>query len=498
MATETPQHFSYSRQRGPYLRAIAPFLLLLTFEGGLFLTMILLFVQNLPLRLGLAVAFGALLLFSLFGVLLRPLRTHHSLTSATLLLRRGGWWLEVPRASIVSARPVQERLAAGLVGMGYDARRQRVDTAFSEEGQIVLELDEPRVLRGKVRGLGAVRQIRCNADRREELLAALVGENPPRRRAPEGDSGTTTSGPAAEEPVGSHAAPSRVARTDGTAEPAARHPPARSPQAMERAPLPAALEARGLTRRFGDRLVVDTLDLRIEPGEVYGFLGPNGAGKTTTIKMLVGLLEPGGGAVFAGGADVWGEPLRAKGVFGYVPDRAHLYEQLTGREFLELIAQLRALPRGESEARIAGLLALLQLEEAAEALCATYSFGMKRKLALAAALVHRPRVLILDEPFNGLDPRSARRLKELLVGLAREGCAIFLSTHDLATAEAVCTRFGVLHRGRLVAEGRSAAELRAHPRAKEEAGSDGIADLEAVFLQLTEEGAAELSQRGAA
>jgi ABC-2 type transport system ATP-binding protein len=130
---------------------------------------------------------------------------------------------------------------------------------------------------------------------------------------------------------------------------------------------------------------------------------------------------------------------------------------------------------------------LVQLDEAAQALCRTYSFGMKRKLALAGALLHRPRVLILDEPFNGLDPRAARRLKDLLVRLAGEGCGIFLSTHDLATAEAMCSRFGVLHRGRLVAEGRSASELR------ERWGGEGAAgDLEEIFLELTEEGGGEL------
>jgi len=158
---------------------------------------------------------------------------------------------------------------------------------------------------------------------------------------------------------------------------------------------------------------------------------------------------------------------------GYVPDRAILYERLTGREFL---AQIRSMPRQEADERIADLLELLELTERADSICGAYSFGMKRKLALAGALLHRPPVLILDEPLNGLDPRSARRLKDLFAELAAGGTAILLSTHDLATAETVCHRVGIIHRGRLVAEG-STDELREIVAAP---------DLETVFLSLTE------------
>jgi ABC-2 type transport system ATP-binding protein len=440
--TSTGEQFSYTGSKGSFLKAISPFLILVLMEGGLGLLLILLLVKS-PLRPGLAIAWCALMLIPVLGVLLRPFWTRHRLTPSTLELRYGANRLDVPREAIVAARPVAERLAHQRLRIDHDPRRERLIACFSEAGQILLELDEPRELGGRLRYRGPVRQVLINVDRPDDLLAALDVSRP---------------APPAEAPA--LALPRAAPRPPGAGG--------------------TAIAARGLTRRYGSKLAVDHLDLQVAHGEIYGFLGPNGAGKTTTIKMLVGLLEPHAGTVALDGHDVWADSLAAKAAFGYVPDRAHLYEQLTGREFLEFIAQMRALPRAGAEARIEELLALLQLEPAADALCGTYSFGMKRKLALAAALLHRPRVLILDEPFNGLDPRSSRRLKDLLVQLADEGCGLLMSTHDLATAEAVCHRLGVLHHGRLVAEGRNAEELRELDSAE--------GGLEAVFLQLTEEG----------
>ncbi len=246
---------------------------------------------------------------------------------------------------------------------------------------------------------------------------------------------------------------------------------------------PLAIRAQQLTRRFKQVTAVDGLDLAVQRGEIYGFLGANGAGKTTTMKMLVGLLQPDAGHVWIDGHDMWserseksdGESLAAKAALGYVADRTMLYERLTGREFLAFLAQLRGIPRHEADERIERLLALLELKERAPSACGAYSFGMKRKLALAGALVHNPTVLILDEPLNGLDPLSARRLKDLFIELATGGTTIFLSTHDLATAESICHRVGIIQRGRLLVEG-SAAELREIAAAS---------NLEDVFLSLT-------------
>jgi len=238
-----------------------------------------------------------------------------------------------------------------------------------------------------------------------------------------------------------------------------------------------AIHTDGLTRRYKDFVAVDKLNLAVHAGEIYGFLGSNGAGKTTTMKMLVGLLRPDAGQAWIDGHDVWAEPLLAKATFGYVADHTMLYERLTGREFLDFLAQIRGMPEREASGRIEQLLDVLDLRDRADTACGTYSFGMKRKLAIAGALIHTPQVLILDEPLNGLDPLSARRLKDLFAELATAGTAIFLSTHDLATAESMCHLVGIIHKGRLLVEGGS-SELRQ---------ITGAPGLEEAFLSLTSE-----------
>ncbi|HMQ33859.1 MAG TPA: ABC transporter ATP-binding protein [Chloroflexaceae bacterium] len=233
--------------------------------------------------------------------------------------------------------------------------------------------------------------------------------------------------------------------------------------------------ADGLSYRYGTRLVVDQLSFTVRAGEIFGFLGPNGAGKGTALKLLVGLLAPDAGRARIAGVDIQSEPLAASAALGYVPDRALLYERLTGREYLQFLAQLRGLPLDTATARSDELLELLDLASHADQLSRSCSLGMRRKLALAGALLHRPAVLILDEPLNGLDPRAAYRLKELLSDLASQGSAILLSTHDLAVAEAIASRVGLLHAGRLVAQGRP-EEVRDLAAAE---------SLEHAFLQLT-------------
>lgn len=240
-------------------------------------------------------------------------------------------------------------------------------------------------------------------------------------------------------------------------------------------PMNIAIHTENLTRAYGRSITVDRLNLSIAQGEIYGFLGTNGAGKTTTMRMLVGLLQPSNGRAWIAGHDVWADPLAAKAAFGYVADRAILYERLTGREFLHFLGQIRGLPLAQTVERINYLLNLLELTAQANSPCGAYSFGMKRKLALAGALLHSPPVLILDEPLNGLDPLSLRRLKDLLRVLATGGTTVLLSTHDLTTAETVCHRVGIMHHGKLLVEG-SANSLKQLVVAS---------DLEAVFLSLT-------------
>jgi ABC-2 type transport system ATP-binding protein len=236
-----------------------------------------------------------------------------------------------------------------------------------------------------------------------------------------------------------------------------------------------AIRTENLTRLYKGFTAVDSLNLEVHAGEIYGFLGSNGAGKTTTMKMLVGLLLPDAGHAWIDGHDVWNEPLVAKAAFGYVADHTMLYDRLTGREFLDFLAQIRGMPEQEASRRIEQLFDVLELRDRADTACGTYSFGMKHKLAIAGALIHNPQVLILDEPLNGLDPLSAHRLKDLFAELAADDTAIFLSTHDLATAESICHRVGIIHKGCLLVEG-SSSELR------QIAGAPG---LEEAFLSLT-------------
>ena len=240
----------------------------------------------------------------------------------------------------------------------------------------------------------------------------------------------------------------------------------------------AVIETRGLTRRFGDTVAVRDLDLSIEAGTLYGFLGPNGAGKTTVIRMLVGLLRPSAGELRIDGRGYAEAGLEIRRRLGYVPDTPPVNDYLTGREHLRYVASLYAVPPAEREARAERLLAALAMAEHADELCKGYSYGMRKKIHIAAVLACAPQVCFLDEPTSGLDPRSAWSLKELLREHCRQGHTVFLSTHLLDTAEKVCDRIGILDQGRLRAEG-TMAELR---------GLGGEQSLEAIFLRLTGEG----------
>jgi len=204
-----------------------------------------------------------------------------------------------------------------------------------------------------------------------------------------------------------------------------------------------------VTRCYGRKVAVDGLSLTVRPGELFALLGPNGAGKTTTIKMAVGLLRPGSGTVRVCGHDVVRHPRRATRHIGYIPDEPFLYDKLSGREFLDFAAAMRGLNGSAAQARIAHQCESFSLGEFLDSLTETYSHGMKQRLVFASALLHDPAVLVIDEPMVGLDPPSARLVKDLLRAQAAAGATVFLSTHTLAVAEEIADRIAIVNHGRL-------------------------------------------------
>ncbi len=240
------------------------------------------------------------------------------------------------------------------------------------------------------------------------------------------------------------------------------------------------IEFRGVSKRYGSKLALERLDLTIRAGEMFAFLGPNGAGKTTSIKLICGLLFPTEGQVLVGGYNVVSEGDKARALISYVPDQPYLYDKLTGREFLQFIASLYGLSKKTGAERIAQMIELFGLHEFVDELTERYSHGMRQRTVFAAALVHKPKVLIVDEPTVGLDPKSIRLLKDLLIAEVRGGTTVFLSTHSLDIAQELADRIGIVERGKLISCG-TLAELR------QKAALDG--SLEEVFLKLTEEAA---------
>lgn len=232
------------------------------------------------------------------------------------------------------------------------------------------------------------------------------------------------------------------------------------------------IEIHDLTKRYGDFTAVDGLSLTAAAGEIFGFLGPNGAGKTTTIRIVAGLSLPTSGTVLVNGVDVIQDPVRAKSILGYVPDRPYLYEKLTGRELLHFVADLYRKDWRECEPRAVDLLDYFDLGDWIDARIENLSHGMKQKLVLVSALVHDPTVLVIDEPMVGLDALAQKQVKILFRNLANAGKTVFLTTHTLSVAEAVCDRIAIINRGRIVASG-TTAELKKD------------AALEDAFLALT-------------
>ncbi len=237
------------------------------------------------------------------------------------------------------------------------------------------------------------------------------------------------------------------------------------------------IEIKNLTKKYVDFPAVSNLNLSIQKGEIFGFIGPNGAGKTTTIKMIGGVLEPTTGSIMISGINMKDHPEKAKSKIGFIPDRPYLYEKLTGMEFLKFVADLYGVDSDIFSKKAGQHLKMFSLLDWSNELIESYSHGMKQRLIMAAALLHDPEVIIVDEPMVGLDPVAIMMVKDLFRNLAKQGVTIFMSTHTLKIAEDICDRIGIIHKGHLIATG-TTEDLQ-----REAQISD--ADLEQVFLNLT-------------
>src|SRR6476619_2828819 len=242
------------------------------------------------------------------------------------------------------------------------------------------------------------------------------------------------------------------------------------------------IELIALTKRYGSFTAVDAIDLEGPKGELFGFLGPNGAGKSTTLRMIAGILRPTSGTVRIGGVDVAADPIAAKRILGFIPDRPFIYEKLTGMEFLRFVGGLYSQNGKDIEHRSRELLALFDLENWRDELVESYSHGMRQKLIISSAFVHKPDVIVVDEPMVGLDPKAARILKDLFREYTKRGHTIMMSTHTLEVAETMCDRIGIIQAGKIRALG-TMEELRAE-------STTGTQGLEDIFLKLTGENAA--------
>ena len=241
------------------------------------------------------------------------------------------------------------------------------------------------------------------------------------------------------------------------------------------------ITVENLVKRFGKFTAVDGVSIAVEPGQIHGFLGPNGAGKTTSIRMIAGLLKPDSGRILVNGHDLAREPEAAKAALGFIPDRPFIYDKLTAGEFLRFHGGLYGMDGGDTETRITEMLEIFELGRWQHELVESFSHGMKQRLVMSAAFLHRPKAVLVDEPMVGLDPRGARLIKDIFRRMASHGVAILMSTHTLEVAQEMCDLISIILKGKIIAHG-TVAELRAMAGTADE-------ELTAVFLKLTGGGA---------
>ena len=237
------------------------------------------------------------------------------------------------------------------------------------------------------------------------------------------------------------------------------------------------IKIEGVTKKYGNFTAVDNLNLDIKKGEIFGFLGPNGAGKTTTLKMMSGLLKINSGKITIGGHDITANPIEVKKIIGFIPDRPYIYEKLTGKEYLDFISGIYHLDHVRKESKIKNLLQLLELDNWGDELIESYSLGMKQKIVMAGNILHDPDVYIVDEPMVGLDPKSAKIVKEIFIDLGKAGKTLFISTHSLEIVESLCDTIGIIMNGKIIAKG-TIKEVKKMAKTKK-------SGLEDIFLSLT-------------
>ncbi len=478
--------FTYHRKSSDLSTFVYGFVVLLLMCEIPVFVLLLLSLKS-PVGRGIVLAIIALELLAVGYLLPSMLFMKHSIRGDNLILRFGIFFKGVvPLGNIASVEQADGIRHKGLVNFGvdYDRKHSLLCVMAGSKSTILIALSRPQRFRLSLFRRALVSGMMFNVDEPERLLEAL------RQRIPAGletDVRITAAGagkPAPQPPLAGagEPAPEQPADDSGSGIPHAVTNPA---IAFVRPDTAAgwALETRSLEKYYGSFKAVDGIDLRLQAGEIYGFLGPNGAGKTTTMNMVTGLLRPSGGEVAVFGRDLRREPLAAKRLLGYVAESPVVYDRLTGREFVRFSAELYRTPRAGLAERIEQLLAAFDLADAADALIRTYSQGMRRKVALAAAVIHSPGLLVLDEPTNGVDPRGAWVIKNLLHTLAEQGAAVLMSTHVLEVAENMCDRVAIIDQGRMVAEG-TIADLKAQSRMPE-------SNLEQIFLALTGPGSAQ-------
>lgn len=499
--------FSYHR-RASGLRSLTWVLwMTVVFDSAIFIA--LYFLLPRPWNLA-AAALGVSLIAAAAYPLTRVFRTRHRLFSNRLLLAFGRFRLEVPREKIAAVSPLSSiPKSAASQGETRPAHLPEEDTLYivpHREGlvelrlveplaarlsrfqqpveftRIVLALDEPQAFLDAIRPSGAdgaSRRPRAPADGPAEAIPPGLASRPIEAAAPPW-AGTPRAGTRRGAPSSTRECPGESPGTPVDRRPSS--PADRLPLLLfthPGTPGEAAIAIEHLTKRYGDFTAVNDVSLTVRPGEILAFLGGNGAGKSTTIRMMTGVLRPTADRVLILGRDVWKDGAQARRLLGYVPDTPILYESLTAQEFLWFVGGLYGLEPKAAKARADELLEMLQMTEWRDQLIRSFSLGMRRKMSIAAALMHRPQVLLLDEVTNGLDPRSARVVKDLILQEARRGASVFLTTHILDVASELAHRFAFIDRGRVLATG-TWEEVEAA------SGLSG-ATLEELFLTLTDE-----------